>query len=132
MIDPLTVGSYCVVLFAVAPIILLFAYQTGIHPQEKVNSDSSLKSLVQASPAQLTLSPKYQSVKSGASQNPEMVLAQAYNDQALSEISRCAPSGFNGTMCEDTIALLVKSCANSDTRVSACDDPRLLLFKAST
>jgi hypothetical protein len=62
--------------------------------------------------------------------NPEQLLAVRYEQSAFEEISRCLDNGDDSLppLCEDTLGLLIESCKDPVSRVSACDDPRLVVY----
>jgi hypothetical protein len=62
--------------------------------------------------------------------NPEQLLAVRYEQSAFEEIARCLDNGDDSLppLCEDTLGLLIESCKDPVSRVSACDDPRLLMY----
>jgi hypothetical protein len=59
--------------------------------------------------------------------NPEQVLAYSYNQSATEEIVRCLGNNENMShlMCDYTMPLLVKSCADPASYVEACANPLL-------
>jgi hypothetical protein len=66
----------------------------------------------------------------GKDLNPEQLLAARYEQSAYEEISRCLDNGDDSLppLCDDTMWLLIESCKDPISRVSACDDPRLLAY----
>jgi hypothetical protein len=63
--------------------------------------------------------------------NPEERLRIAYEHSAQSEVDRCLGNSPNKDMCEDTMTLLINSCADSSMHVAACDDPRLTNYRTT-
>ncbi len=63
--------------------------------------------------------------------NPEQILANAYNQSAYSEIARCTSAAGDGPLCATTMSMLIHSCSDNATRVSACNDPRLSNYQAN-
>ncbi|HKU49143.1 MAG TPA: hypothetical protein VJP79_04275 [Nitrososphaera sp.] len=65
--------------------------------------------------------------------NPEEVLTKRYEQSASDEIIRCLGNDGDDILpplCDHTLDLLVQSCKDPISYVSACDDKRLLEYSA--
>ncbi|MEO9319961.1 MAG: hypothetical protein ABI361_04745 [Nitrososphaera sp.] len=130
MVDALTVGTYAIVAFALSPALIFLVYQDSFATQKSAIGSSQLvtpNAMGAESLSDLGAHSKTSIVSSR--DNPEMVLAETYNEAAASEISRCAPSNFTAPLCQTTMSLLVNTCGENQTRVPACQDPRVELFR---
>jgi hypothetical protein len=67
--------------------------------------------------------------------NPEEVLTKRYEQSASDEIIRCLGNDGDDILpplCDHTLELLVQSCKDPISYVSACDDERLLEYSAGS
>ena len=126
MADPLVLGIVVLFSAAMSP-LAVFGVLYGLpHSGAGVASgnattNETLVQTIQNAPALVNL----YDIKGD---NPEQVLANAYNQSAYEEISRCASSSADNSFCETTMSMLIHSCQDNATWVSACDDPRVAAY----
>jgi|GEM_PF-4712377 len=134
MVDSITVATYAAAGFILLPVLVLGLMLGAFNPAPAVLASSAGGEGALASPS-LTQEAENTSFLAeygvGNHDNPEQALERAYNQQAESEISRCTGSsaGNQEPLCQTTMSLLLKSCADPATVVAACSDPRLLSYQ---
>jgi hypothetical protein len=143
VIDPVALGIMVLVSVIVSPLVV-FALYFGGHPyiqqQEAVATAAHNGSQEQQQIIAEGSTAEFNDLTSGIQgKNPEEVLANADNQGAISEIDGCTSypsSTYNdllpgiGSHCKAMMSMLIHSCEDSTTRVNACDDPRLVEYKA--
>lgn len=131
MVDEFNAGMALAIVTLASPVLVYFVL-TGLPSVTATNQVSvELNSLEKGKKAQSPSNMDYLNDVSFVNSNPEERLRIAYEHSAQAEVDRCLGSG-NNEMCADTLALLVNSCADSSMYVTACDDPRLLNYIATS
>ena len=125
MVDEIRVGSLVAISIVISITIIIlcsfklfFAAQSS--PSQMNNSHITLDL-----PAT-----SYISTTISSPSDPERILKDAYNSNALEEIDRCLGKehyfhggyGNDKPFCADTMALLKKSCEDPQTYVQACEN----------
>lgn len=134
MVDEFNAGMALAIATLASPILIYFVL-SGLPSATAINQISSEvgPDLNKASIAhQPDDSTSYMRTAEFQNANPEERLRIAYENSARSEADRCLGDSSNKEMCQDTMTLLISSCADSAMHVAACDDPRLANYKTAS
>jgi hypothetical protein len=134
MVDEFNAGMALAIVTLASPVLIYFIL-SGLPSATAVNqlSIEGGQNLEKAAGvSQSDSSVAYMRTAEFQNANPEERLRIAYENSASAEADRCLGDNPNKEMCEDTMALLVSSCADSLMYVAACDDPRLASYRAAS
>src|SRR5690348_13327806 len=114
MVDPLVLGMVILFSVALSP-LLIYGVASGVPGQLLRPSQSA--AVTAAVDLNSTTAIKPIEIKGN---NPEEVLANAYNQSAYTEIEQCTSDSADASLCQTTMTMLIHSCKDNATWVSAC------------